>query len=341
MRTRHLIIAAVLIALAAVEYAVVSTVNVTRVLAEATAPGRHADRPGASADKGPEALPAYDPKHLINPDGKYLGVAINGAPPKMQLIDSFAERTGKKPNMITLYLSFDDGFAANEVRQIYSYGALPAVRWEPFNAKLSDIAAGKHDEYITTFATLVRKVNLPIALTFGHEMNGGWYPWGMGKKANNAADFVAAWRHVHDLFAKADATNVIWTWTPNVINPVPSVRLKPLYPGDRYVDWVGIDGYYTHRGKHTYSELFGPTMRQVRTFTKRSFMIMETAGEPGTARPDWIADLFAGAAKDSRVVGFVWFNNNGSAKWNIDRDPAAVREFRRAAKNRTYGFQVK
>jgi mannan endo-1,4-beta-mannosidase len=340
VKSRHLIIGAVLIALGAAEYAVVASVNVTRVLAGAATPDRRADGPGGVA--GPRVVPAYDPKHLLKPkNGKYLGVAIDGAPPKMELIEAFASKTGKKPNVVTIYLSFDDGFAADEVRQIYEYGALPVVRWEPFKAKLSDIAAGKQDAYIRKFAAGVRKVNLPVALTFAHEMNGDWYPWGMGRNGNTPAAFVAAWRHIHDLFTAADATNVIWTWTPNVINPMPRVKLKPLYPGDRYVDWVGVDGYYTHKGKHTFSELFGPTMRQVRGFTRNPFLIVETAAEPGASRPDWIADLFSGVAEDPDVLGLVWFNNDGSANWNIDHDAAAIREFRRRAKSASFGFPVR
>jgi mannan endo-1,4-beta-mannosidase len=340
VKSRHLIIGAILIALAAAEYAIVASVNVPRLIARAAAPDERANTPGGAT--GPKALPVYDPKHLLKPkDGKYLGVAIDGAPPKMQLIEAFAAKTGKKPNAVTMYLSFDDGFAANEVRQIYAYGALPVVRWEPFKAKLSDIAAGKYDDYVKAFAAGIRKVNLPVALTFAHEMNGDWYAWGMGRSGNTPRAFVAAWRRIHALFTAAGATNVIWTWTPNVINPMPRVKLKPLYPGDRYVDWVGIDGYYTHRGKHTFTELFGPTMRQVRGFTRNPFLIVETAAEPGSSRPDWITDLFAGVAENSDVLGLVWFNNNGSANWNIDRDKAAITEFRRRARSTTFGFTVR
>jgi beta-mannanase len=54
----------------------------------------------------------------------------------------------------------------------------------------------------------VRTLNLPIAVSFGHEMNGNWYPWGTAH--TTAAQFVAAWRHIHDLFARVGATNVIW-----------------------------------------------------------------------------------------------------------------------------------
>lgn len=83
---------------------------------------------------------------------------------------------------------------------------------------------------------------MPVAISFGHEMNGHWYPW--GTKDTTAATFVKAWRHIHDLFQEEGATNVVWVWSPNVVNPVPSVKLEPYWPGDAYVDWVGIVGYW-------------------------------------------------------------------------------------------------
>jgi mannan endo-1,4-beta-mannosidase len=81
-------------------------------------------------------------------------------------------------------------------------------------------------------------------------MNGNWEKW---SPANNGstpdpAAFVAAWRHVHDLFVQNGATNVVWVWCPNATD-VPNATSAPwnhwtnYYPGDTYVDWVGIDGY--------------------------------------------------------------------------------------------------
>ena len=60
------------------------------------------------------------------------------------------------------------------------------------------IADGQSDAYISRFARAVRTLNLPVAISFGHEMNGNWYPCGSGQ--STAAQFVAAWRHIHDLF---------------------------------------------------------------------------------------------------------------------------------------------
>ncbi|MEV6602381.1 glycosyl hydrolase [Actinoplanes sp. NPDC051346] len=304
-------------------------------------PPAHADTGiVASAPLDTSPPPAFDVTPLIRPKKKYFGVALPGDPTGPAGVSKFSKLAGgKQPNMLTIYAAFDDGFAASEVRKAYQQGALAIVRWEPFDAKLKDIAAGKHDEYVRKFATAIRTLNLPIAMTFAHEMNGSWYPWGHSK--NDPEDFVAAWRHVHDIFAEVDATNVIWTWTPNVINPVPKVKLKPLYPGDKYVDWIGIDGYFTHKGAHTYDTLFGPTMDSIRKFTKKPFLIVETGAEPGSSRPAWIKGLIRGTVNDDESLGFVYFNQNGSAKWRIDNDSSAVAAMRQGLKTAEIGFQVK
>jgi beta-mannanase len=283
----------------------------------------------------PTPPPVFDISSLVNPAHKYMGVTIQGAPASMAPIDAFAKAIGKKPTIVETYESFTDSFDASGVRKIYQYGSLPLISWEPTTVPMAKIASGGQDTYIETFAKAVRTLNLPVAITIAHEMNGFWYPWGPRK--TKPADFVAAWRHVHELFAAAGATNVIWVWTPNVINPVPHVRLAPLYPGDAYVDWIGIDGYYTHKGQHTFTTLFGPTTTAVRKFTRKPILIVETGAEPGSARPSEITDLFHGVARSSGFIGFVWFDNHGSANWRIEGDPRAVAAFNREAKASTFG----
>ena len=47
-------------------------------------------------------------------------------------------------------------------------------------------------------------------------MNGFWFPWNEGVNGNQPGEFVAAWRHVHDIFEAVGATNATWVWCPNV-----------------------------------------------------------------------------------------------------------------------------
>ncbi len=333
MKTRYLIGVMVILAAGILEYGLVSLVNLT---GSTPADGSVA----ASSASSASPVAPYDVASLITPASthKYLGVTIKGAPTSMTPIKSFAQAIGKKPNIVELYESFKDNFDASGVRAAYQYGSLPLISWEPFTAKLASIAAGSQDKYLKAYAKAVRTLNLPVAITFAHEMNGNWYPW--GRQAATATEFVAAWRHIHNLFVAAGATNVIWVWTPNVINPAPQVRLPTVYPGDAYVDWIGMDGYFTHRGQVTFATLFGPTITAVRKFTNKPMLIVETAAEPGTLRSEEIADLFDGVTNTPGLIGFVWFDNRGSANWRIDDDRPAVTAFKKGAKASEFGFAV-
>jgi mannan endo-1,4-beta-mannosidase len=334
VKTRHWLILTVIVSLSVVEFAIFQGISLTA--------GRlPAAGAGITAAGAPPAAPApaFDTTPLVSPKKKYFGVALPGDPTNATAVGKFAGVAGKNPNILTIYAGFGDGFAASEVRESYRQNALTIIRWEPFTAKLKDIAAGKHDQYVTDYAKAVRTLNLPIALTFAHEMNGNWYPWGHSKATPK--DFVSAWRHIHQIFARVGATNVIWAWTPNVINPVPSVKLKPYYPGDDYVDWLGIDGYFTSKGAHTYKTLFGPTMKAMRAFSTKPFLIVETGAAPGSARPSWIYDLMKRLIRDDDTIGFVYFDQNGSAKWRVDDDAKARSALRKGVSSSKIGFPVR
>ncbi|MER6269051.1 glycosyl hydrolase [Streptomyces sp900105755] len=300
------------------------------------------EQPGADSSAGASASakaePPYDVRSLLQPAKKYLGVAADGAPTKMTGVADFAKRGGKKPNLVEFYSAWGDQYESQLVQKTWDYGALAFIAWEPFDASLKDIASGKEDDYIRTYAKSVKSLNLPVAISFAHEMNGFWYPWG-SKKAT-AAQFTAAFKHVHDLFDDEGATQVIWVWSPNVVNPMPKVKLKPYWPGDDYVDWVGVIGYYAATGPSTYKTLYGPTMSQVRSFTKKPFIIAETAAQAGERKPADIADLFQGTAERSDVVGLVWFNFDKETDWRINSGPLSEQAFKKQAADPNFGFDV-
>ncbi|MFF4272972.1 glycoside hydrolase family 26 protein [Streptomyces sp. NPDC001536] len=302
-------------------------------------PGGSAAEPGATAGADAEPVTPYDVSPLLKPKGKYLGVALDGVPRSLKAFDSYSKRIGKEPNVLEYYAAFGDGFDTSGVRKIYQAGALPFMAWEPFKPSLKSIAAGKSDAYVEKMAKDIVHLNLPIAISFGHEMNGDWYPWGRTKA--DPADFVKAWRHIHDIFQDAGATNVIWVWTPNIINPMPKVDLEQYYPGDAYVDWAGMIGYYTVTGAKTFDTLYGPTIDEIRTFTKKSIFIAETASQEGERRRVDVNDLFDGVEASDDVIGFIWFNIPKRADWRIEISPLALAEYRKRAQDSDFGFDIR
>ena len=263
---------------------------------------------------------------LIHPSGKFFGIEAQGAPESMAPVNAVAVSVGHNPNLIGDYVAWNSAFDAKAAANALNYGALYYMAWEPYRVNVRSIANGASDAYITRFAQSVRDFGRPVALSFGHEMNGHWYPW--GTTGTTAADFVAAWRHIHDLFAQAGANNVIWIWNPNDIYPVPDVQLKPYWPGNAYVDWVGITGYFGITGPASFAQLYGPTMTEIRQFTSKPFIIAETAVETGPDELARIQDLINGVKDHSDVLGFIWFNYvKDGVDWTLTGRPKARATF--------------
>ena len=293
---------------------------------------------GAATGQAAPLTPAYDVTPLLQPSRKYLGLEIDGSPDSLAPAKQFASWVGGKPNILGNYVAWGTSFDTTAAANAWSYGALDFVVWEPWSTPLSQIAAGDTDTYITDFATAVRSLNVPIAISFGHEFNGNWYPW--GTTGTTPADFVAAWRHVHDLFAAAGATNVIWIWDPNDIYPVPNVQLKSYYPGDAYVDWVGVTGYWTQQGPYTYGTLYLPTLNEIREFTEKPFIIAETAVEAGSEQAQSLRDLFQAVEQHSDILGFVWYDYDKGGDWRIENRPSLMTEFKEQLASGDFGFTV-
>ena len=303
-----------------------------------TGPGQVQAKGSAESTAG--RTPAFDITPLLHPAKKYLGVEIDGAPDSIAPAEQFASWVGQKPSMIGQYLAWGTSFDAKAASNAYSYGAMDFVVWEPWNTTLANIASGASDDYVTRFATAVRAANVPIALSFGHEFNGNWYPWGTSGTGATAADFVAAWQHIHKLFTAAGATNVIWIWDPNDIYPVPDVQLKSYFPGDAYVDWVGVTGYWTQPGPNTYGSLYLPTLEEIREFTQKPFIIAETSVASGSNQSRSLTALFDAVEQHADILGFVWYDYDKGGDWRIENRPSLMTQFTTDLSQGGFGVKV-
>ena len=178
--------------------------------------------------------------------------------------------------------------------------------WEPWappfapdgtDIPLTAIAGGQFDAYIDSWAAGLRDDRYPVLLDFAHEMNGDWYPWGSGVNGNTPGQYVDAFRHVHDRFALAGATNVRFVWNPN--NTSTSIAAPEFYPGDDYVDWLAIDAYNSNNSWASPHDEIAPIYTEISALNSRKpMMLAEVASQatpPAGAVPvdkaAWISDL--------------------------------------------------
>src|SRR5262249_61576729 len=132
-----------------------------------------------------------------------------------------------------------------------------------------------------------------------------------------------------------------WVWGPNA-GSVPQQSWNDTahyYPGDGYVDWVGVSGYFNNR--ETPENLFG---RIVRGYGDRKPIIIAETGaleKGGTVKADWIDQLAGWITGHPAVGALVWFDTNndkGTGKdWRIDSTPAALAAYQRMANDPRFG----
>jgi glycosyl hydrolase family 26 len=211
-------------------------------------------------------------------------------------------------------------------------GATPLLTWEawgsPFTVTnnqfpLTSIAAGNFDAYIDSWAVGLHSWGYPVMLDVFHEMDGNWYPWGYNVNGNNQAAYIAAYRHVHDRFALAGATNVQFVWNPDAWNPA-GVDQRTFYPGDAYVDWMAIDVYNWGHAAGTWESLTQllsdmQIYNKLAALSSKPMMFAEwgtaepVAGDPaGVTKGQWIIDSAqALGSQFTRIKAVVWFSENG------------------------------
>jgi hypothetical protein len=114
----------------------------------------------------------------------------------------------------------------------------------PEGSSLSEAAAGQYDSHYRKAAKLLAAASLTqrkVYVRTGWEFNAEWMPWSAIGKAESYAE---AYRHFVKAF-RAESPKFLFEWTPNQGDH--GVDPATCYPGDAYVDVIGMDFYYDMR----------------------------------------------------------------------------------------------
>ncbi len=171
------------------------------------------------------ALEKFEP-----PEGCYLGAYIEQDPVTNGDIAAFEALTGKKHASYFKYVGYGRPFPTEWVEKVKAAGAVPQIAWEPNDG----LAVVRDDTYLRQWARAARAAACPVFLRYASEMNGTWMAY-----SGNPPLYIAKFRLVHDVMAQ-EAPNVAMVWAPFA---TPQATIPVYYPGDAYVDWVGVNIY--------------------------------------------------------------------------------------------------
>ncbi len=109
------------------------------------------------------------------------------------------------------------------------------------------------DKAAAFFNTLTTKegTKIPVLFRPWHEHTGSWFWW--GKDLCSVEEYTALWEMTRNQFNKAGVENLLYAYSPDLQGR--GEIYMERYPGDVYVDLLGLDGYHRDNEKGTDSYL--------------------------------------------------------------------------------------
>ena len=249
----------------------------------------------------------------------------------------------------------DTSELSSALQQSVSSHHLPMITLEswPWNwngltdeTLLKDITSGKYDLTLTQiFEVLEAYSYQTILFRWGHEMEiTDQYPWSKAQ----ADDYIAAYRHIFELGHTMETSHLLWMWSP-----AGNEDAENYWPGDRYVDCVGISIY----AAKAWNEKNPGELPSFQTLMEQKYwpasrydkpMMVAEVGVEGSAaeKNDWLSAAVDSLPNFPKINAWVYFNQRqpdivpldiGQVDWQISADTADVL-MRRWRKNKSLNF---
>ncbi len=269
-------------------------------------------------------------------------------------LTSYEENVGKSATWVYFSHNWyrDRKFPVETALWIRDTGSVPFIRLmlrdsagqnrRNRNFTLKRILKGKFDEDLRAWAKDARDFDSPLIVEFGTEVNGEWFPWNGkwngGREKKEYGDptypdgperFRDAYRHIIDIIREEGASNITWVFHVNNddVPNKPWNRFEKYYPGDDYIDWIGVSVYGAQTPTDEEWLLFSDMMDEVyprleSLSTSKPIVVLEfgvTSGNPLGDQAEWAEDALKNLTelRWPRVIGFSWWNE----AWQNDDDP--------------------
>lgn len=294
--------------------------------------------PTASGGKAVRFKNAPLDNNLAPATGSLLGAQQSPS----SLLATREQQFGRKYDIDHSYKPWNNGtLSLSSAQTDLQAGRIPLVSWD--GPDLTTVTDGSYDAQIQASASAVKALPGKLFIRWCWEMNinvgAGKGVCGFDPNAHTTAEkqaagakFVAAWRHIHDIFKAQGDTNAVWVWCPDnqlgsgsLVNTGDAGgRWDYLYPGDAYVDWICVDGYNkTPTTWRSFQTMFNTFYNKYKT-TGKPLMIGETSSIDWDStntnnKAQWITDM-ANTLQTTypQIKALVWFDENKEENWLID-----------------------
>lgn len=248
-------------------------------------------------------------------------------------VDDFTALVGRKPEMILLYEPLDTApYRPTRVDDIVNRGITPNISLSV--ASLSTLNAGGYDTNIDAWAAGMATHNRRIILRPLWEMNLIAYEWGVvGPSAHTPTEYISGFQRIVNRFNAQGVTKAEWVFCPYSMNPQPQIRFESVYPGDEYVDWLGLDTYNWGTSSPGFTwitilEMALGSYQQLQQIAPSKPVFINEIGcaEAGGDKAAWINNTFhtdlPRYMPNLRCI--TWFHQNKETDWRVNSSAGAL-----------------
>jgi beta-mannanase len=154
----------------------------------------------------------------------------------------------------------------------------------------------------------------------------------------SAAQYVAAYRHIHRVFRQVGVKNAIWVWVSSGFLGH-AQQIASSYPGSAYVNWVGYDPYNFAQchaeGWRSPYQTFQPFYRWLQTqpdMRNKPIMLGEYASAPGPSVGSWYAHVARALKHLPRIKAVIqWSSAVSGCDFRLTDSAAAMAGFAKSS----------
>jgi beta-mannanase len=264
---------------------------------------------GVFAGSNPTAIADFEKRVEASPD--YLAYFVHWANGGGKLPTWLKTYAGDKERTLIIFWEASDFTVGGTDQPEYAYRT---------------ILRGDHDAYIRDFARQLKSYADPIILVPFSELNGNWTPWSGTKNGNTPLEAVEAFRYVHGFFDVAPNVKFGLALNAASVPNTPENAHSAYYPGDEYVDYVGLDGFNMGDPWLSFDQIFGAGLKALLPYKKPLFIFSFGSAE-GDEKAAWLSDAFTRMSSYPTMKGFIYFNQNKERNWLLWSDTASLATF--------------
>jgi hypothetical protein len=280
-----------------------------------------------------------------------LGAYADGMGADPSRLTGWEAEVGGRADIASHYYGFGAVFPAATELELSDRGTRKVLlSWDMGPTRFSEWSSGDHDDYLDRIAAAARAYPYRVYVRPWPEMNGDWQdfqPTAEGERPYGGTyrEFKQAWRYLVTYLRSRGADNLRWVFNPDAGTYAGTTPVSRIWPGSRYVDVLGLDGFNWGEDAswgrwRSFPEIFRAQYANLTALSSRApVWICEVSSkeperndgaplDPAHNKAAWVRGMLEYRGMP-RLRAVVWFDADKERDWRVGSSIGSQRAWQR------------